>query len=209
MYTAAILRIARSSVFQNLASLLAVGALACLMGCSAMQAQNPSGALKPVNAHVVDGASHVMLKGHDVVSYFADNKHALGSAQFASQYEGVTFYFASAAHKALFDKEPTKYLPQYGGYCANGIVYGIPWGGDADSWMMLNGKLYMFGGQGSRDGFLLDVPGNTALADKYWKEEVAGNNSFWQRAKRLTLRVPHYKTGEELAKEVAAKKAKG
>jgi YHS domain-containing protein len=209
MHTAAILRVTRSSFFQNLASLVAVGALACLMGCSAMQAQNPSGALKPVNAHVVDGASHVMLKGHDVVSYFVDNKHALGSVQFASQYEGVTFYFASAAHKALFDKEPTKYLPQYGGYCANGIVYGIPWGGDADSWMMLNGKLYMFGGQGSRDGFLLDVPGNTALADKYWKDEVAGSNSFWQRAKRLTLRVPHYKTGEELAKEVAAKKAKG
>jgi YHS domain-containing protein len=209
MHTAPMLRIVRSSVFQNLASLIAVGALACLMGCSAMQAQNPSGALKPVNAHVVDGASHVMLKGHDVVSYFVDNKHALGSAQFASQYEGVTFYFASAQHKALFDKEPTKYLPQYGGYCANGIVYGIPWGGDADSWMMLNGKLYMFGGQGSRDGFLLDVPGNLALADKYWKDEVAGSNSFWQRAKRLTLRVPHYKTGEELAKEVAAKKAKG
>jgi YHS domain-containing protein len=209
MHTSSILRVARSSVFQNLASLIAVAAVACLMGCSAMQAQNPSGALKPVNAHVIDGASNVMLKGHDVVSYFVDNKHALGSAQFASQYEGVTFYFASAAHKALFDKEPTKYLPQYGGYCANGIVYGIPWGGDADSWMMLNGKLYMFGGQGSRDGFLLDVPGNLALADKYWKEEVAGSNSFWQRAKRLTLRVPHYKTGEELAKEVATKKAKG
>jgi YHS domain-containing protein len=209
MHTAPMLRIVRSSVFQNLAGLIAVGAVACLMGCSAMQAQNPSGALKPVNAHVVGGASSVMLKGHDVVSYFVDNKHALGSAQFASQYEGVNFYFASAAHKALFDKEPTKYLPQYGGYCANGIVYGIPWGGDADSWMMIGGKLYMFGGQGSRDGFLLDVPGNTALADKYWKDEVAGSNSFWQRAKRLTLRVPHYKTGEELAKEVAAKKAKG
>jgi YHS domain-containing protein len=135
MQTSAVLRVTRSSVFQNIASLLAVGLLACLMGCSAMQAQNPGGGLKPVNAHVVDGVGSVMLKGHDVVSYFVDNKHALGSAQFASQYEGVTFHFASAAHKALFDKEPTKYLPQYGGYCTNGIVYGIPWGGDADSWM--------------------------------------------------------------------------
>jgi YHS domain-containing protein len=209
MQTSAVLRVTRSSVFQNIASLLAVGLLACLMGCSAMQAQNPGGGLKPVNAHVVDGVGSVMLKGHDVVSYFVDNKHALGSAQFASQYEGVTFHFASAAHKALFDKEPTKYLPQYGGYCTNGIVYGIPWGGDADSWMMLNGKLYMFGGLGSREGFLLDVPGNLALADKYWKEEVAGSNSFWQRSKRLTFRVPHYKSGKELADLVAAKKAKG
>jgi YHS domain-containing protein len=198
-----------NSTFQSIASWLAIGAVACLMGCSAMQAQNPSGNLKPVNAHVVDGASTVILKGHDVVSYFVDNKHAQGSAQFASLYEGVTFHFASAEHKALFDKEPTKYLPQYGGYCANGIVYGIPWGGDADSWMMLGGKLYMFGGLGSREGFLLDVPGNLALADKYWKEEVAGSNSFWQRTKRLTFRVPHYKSGKDLADLVAAKKAKG
>ncbi|MGA8513970.1 MAG: YHS domain-containing (seleno)protein, partial [Burkholderiaceae bacterium] len=128
MNTSAIQRIARSSMFQNIASLLAVGLVACLMGCSAMQAQNPGGSLKPVNAHVVDGASSVMLKGHDVVSYFTQNKHALGSAQFASTYQGVQFYFSSADNKALFDKEPTKYLPQYGGYCANGIVYGIPWG---------------------------------------------------------------------------------
>jgi YHS domain-containing protein len=202
-------RILGNSTIQSVASWLAIGAVACLMGCSAMNAQNPSGSLKPVNAHVVDGASTVMLKGHDVVSYFTQNKHAQGSAQFASQYEGVTFHFASAEHKALFDKEPTKYLPQYGGYCANGIVYGIPWGGDADSWMMLNGKLYMFGGLGSREGFLLDVPGNLALADKYWKEEVAGSNSFWQRTKRLTFRVPHYKSGKDLADLVAAKKAKG
>jgi YHS domain-containing protein len=209
MNTASFVRIARSSLFQNIATLLAVGLVACLMGCSAMQAQNPVGKLSPVNAHVVDNDSTVMLKGHDVVAYFTQNTHALGSPQWTSQYEGITLRFANAQHKALFDKEPTKYLPQYGGYCANGIVYGIPWGGDADSWMMIGGKLYIFGGIGSREGFLLDVPGNIALADKYWKEEVAGSNSFWQRAKRLTLRVPHYKSGKALAEEVAAKKAKG
>jgi YHS domain-containing protein len=199
----------RTPVFQRIASLLAAGAVACLMGCSAMQAQNPSGALKPVNAHVIDSTSSVMLKGHDVVSYFTDNKHALGSAQFASQYEGVNFYFASAAHKALFDKEPAKYIPQYGGYCADGIVYGIPWGGDADTWTLHNGKLYIFGGQSSKDAFELDPAANYVLADKYWSEEIKGSNSFWQRAKRLTFKVPHYKSGKELADLVAAKKAKG
>jgi YHS domain-containing protein len=107
----------RTPILKRMASALLASALVYLMGCSAMQAQNPSGNLKPVNAHVVDNASSVMLKGHDVVSYFTDNKHALGSAQFASQYEGVNFYFASAEHKTLFDKEPTKYIPQYGGYC--------------------------------------------------------------------------------------------
>ena len=180
-----------------------------LGGCSAMTAQNPASALKPVNA-VADGADErVMLKGHDVVAYWVDGKHAPGSPQIKSVYEGVTFRFASAEHKALFDTAPAKYLPQYGGYCANGIVYGIPWGGDADTWLMNNGKLYIFGGAGSKAAFLLDVPGNTKLADKYWAEEVQGNNSMVQRSKRMVLRVPHYKSGNELermVKEAVAKK---
>ncbi len=201
-----------SSIFttlRRLAAVIAIGAATTLMGCAAINAQNPSGALKPVNAHVVDDVSAVMLKGHDVVSYFTQGKHALGSAQITSQYEGVTFRFANAEHKALFDKEPAKYIPQYGGYCANGIVYGIPWGGDADTWMIQNGKLYIFGGQGSKDGFEVDVPANMALAEKYWAEEVKGSNSFIQRTKRLMFKVPHYKSGEDIAKLVAAKKAKG
>lgn len=175
-------------------------------GCAAITAQNPGGKLTPVNAHAVQGSSRVMLKGHDVVAYFTQGKHAMGSPQFSSDYEGIKFQFASAEHKALFDKDPAKYQPQYGGYCANGIVYGIPWGGDADSWRMIDGKLYIFGGAGSRDGFFLDTPGNIKLADKYWAEEVNGSNSFWQRTKRLTLRVPHYKSGSELAAMVAASK---
>jgi YHS domain-containing protein len=191
------------SLARSIACLLFAASLA---GCGALQAQNPSSALKPVNAVAMDGDERVMLQGHDVVAYFTQGKHALGSAQIKSVYEGVTFRFASAEHKALFDKEPARYLPQYGGYCANGIVYGIPWGGDADSWRIDDGKLYIFGGAGSKAGYELDVKKNRELADKYWKEEVAGSNSFLQRGKRLVLRVPHYKSGEELAKEVAAAK---
>lgn len=185
---------------------LVLTAALLLGGCSAMVAQNPSSALKPVNA-VNDGIDErVMLRGHDVVAYFTQGRHAQGSPQFKTVYEGVTFRFASAEHKALFDREPTKYLPQYGGYCANGIVYGIPWGGNADAWLMRDGKLYIFGGRGSKAAFELDLANNVKLADGYWAAEVAGNNSWLQRYKRLVLRVPHYKTDAELAAMVAAAK---
>jgi YHS domain-containing protein len=185
---------------------LLVVAAAGLSGCAANTAQNPAGALKPVNAVAMDGDERVMLTGHDVVAYWTLGRHERGSAQFKSVYEGVSFRFMNAQHKALFDQEPKKYLPQYGGYCANGIVYGIPWGGDADTWRIDNGRLFIFGGAASKAGFELDLKTNTALADQYWREEVAGSNSFWQRTKRLILRVPHYKSGEELARAVAAAK---
>lgn len=195
-------------LFKRLAiGLLALTTLTTLGGCSAMLAQNPTSPLQPVNA-VADGAdANLMLKGADLVAYFTEQRYLQGSPQFSSRYQGVDFRFASAANKALFDTSPRKYLPEFGGYCANGIVYGIPWGGDADTWRMVDGKLYIFGGQGSKDAFELDLPGNMKLAQQYWTAEVAGNNSFWQRSKRLVLRVPHYQNGEQLAKAVADAKA--
>ena len=179
-----------------------------LSGCAALVAQNPASALTPVNA-VADGVDdRVMLKGHDVVAYFTQGQHRLGQPQIKSVYEGVTFRFASAEHKAQFDAGPVRYLPQYGGYCANGLVYGIPWGGDGDTWLIVDGKLYINGGAGSKAAFLLDVPGHIRLADKYWADEVRGSNSFLQRAKRLVFRVPHYKSGPELEQMVRQAAAK-
>ena len=196
--------------FKASAILFFLALSALLLGaCSAINAQNKGGDYKPVNATPDADGNALMLKGFDVVSYFVDNKDAMGNAQFKSDYKGITFQFANAEHKALFDREPTKYLPQFGGYCANGIVYGIPWGGDGDTWKMIDGKLYIFGGQGSKNAFLLDEKNNLTLAQKYWNEEIDGSNSFIQRSKRMLIRVPHYKSGEELAKAVAEAKAKG
>ncbi|MFZ2219110.1 MAG: YHS domain-containing (seleno)protein [Rhodoferax sp.] len=183
-------------------------ALLGLTGCGAMSAQNPSSALKPVNAVAIAPDARVMLKGADVVAYFSDGRFEQGVPQFKSTYEEVTFHFATAARKARFDQSPAAFLPQFGGYCADGLVYGIPWGGDANTWKMIDGKLYIFGGQGSKDAFELDEARNVALSQKYWAEEVQGGNSFAQRAKRMVFRVPHYKSGDELAQAVAAAKAK-
>jgi YHS domain-containing protein len=177
--------------------------------CAPLVTQSPGAGYSPVNA-VKDGEdSRVILKGADVVAYFTDHKYEQGSPAIKSVYKEVTFRFATAEHKQMFDATPEKYLPQFGGYCTNGIAYAIPWGGDADIFEMWDGKLYLFGGQGSHDAFMLDQPRFMKLAHHYWDTEVNGSNAFWQRTKRLIFRVPHYKSGEELAKEVAAAKAAG
>jgi YHS domain-containing protein len=174
-----------------------------LAGCGPLVTQNPGQGYTPVNAVSMDGESRLLLNGHDVVSYFTDGTQRMGSSEHRVEHEGVAFWFATAENRAAFEADPAKYLPQYGGYCTNGIAYGIPWGGDADSWAMIDGKLYIFGGQGSKDAFMLDPQKNLALAEKYWNEEISGGNALIQRAKRMVFRVPHYKSGEELAEAVA------
>jgi YHS domain-containing protein len=182
-------------------------AVVFLGGCSAITAQNPGGQLSPVNAIATDSDDHLVLFGADVVAYFTENRFVQGSAEYRSEFGDVDFHFASADNKALFDADPTRYIPQYGGYCTNGIVFGIPWGGNAEDFLVHNDKLYIFGGEMSKQAVMLDLDANLALADKYWNEEVGGNNSFWQRSKRLVMRVPHYQSGEEQAAAVAAARA--
>jgi YHS domain-containing protein len=181
-------------------------ALTLLAGCAPLVTQNPGGAVSPANVVSMDGNDRVMLKGADVVAYIVDAQYKQGTPSIKSVYEKITFYFASEENKRRFDAEPMKYVPQYGGYCANGTAYGIPWGGDADTWRVIDGKLYIFGGAQSRDAFLLDPQKNLALANQYWNDEVKGSNAFVQRNKRLLFKVPHYKSDAEVAAELAKQK---
>lgn len=174
-----------------------------IAGCAPMITESPGAGLSPVNAVSNGPDKHLMLFGYDVVSYFTDHREQPGNPAIKTVYKEVTFRFASPEHKTMFDADPAKYIPQFGGFCANGLVYGIPWGGDADQWEIFDGKLYIFGGKGSHDAFLLDVPRNLELAHHYWDTEVNGSNALVQRAYRLVFRVPHYKSGKELADEVA------
>jgi hypothetical protein len=159
-----------------------------------------------------DGAAdRLMLLGHDPVAYFTQNAAVRGDPAIQLQHKGVTWRFASAAHRAEFQRQPDKYMPQFGGFCANGINYAVPWGagGGPDTWRIYRGKLYVFGGQASRDQFEMDTERNLALAHRYWNDEVAGSNAFVKRWQRIVFKVPHYKTDAELQAEWEARRAAG
>lgn len=173
-----------------------------LTGCGAMLAQNPSEGYGPVNVFPGPNGETALLGGADLVAYFTEGTYRQGNSEFKTDYKGVPVLFSTQEHLSMFKAEPEKYLPQYGGYCANGIMFGIPWGGNATNYRLVDGKLYTFGGEVSQAAFELDLEPNIALADKYWAEEIEGNNSFVQRAKRLVFRVPHYQSGAEQAEMV-------
>jgi YHS domain-containing protein len=152
----------------------------------------------PYNISAEGADSRLMLNGFDPVAYHVSSQHIRGATTIKTEHDGVTYRFENEANKATFLKEPNRYVPQYGGFCANGIVYGIPWGGDGDAWKIIDGKLFIFGGQSSKNYFLMDEGANLKLADQYWQSEVNGSTAIVQRYKRLVLRVPHYKSGAEL-----------
>ncbi len=175
-------------------TLIGVTLVVILASC----ATTGTGEFGPYNISSDGNDSRLMLNGFDPVAYHAAGKHLRGRPDIKAEHDGVTYRFENEANKLIFLQTPARYAPQFGGFCANGIVYGIPWGGDGDTWQIIDGKLFIFGGQASKKYFLMDEKANLALANNYWSGEIKGGNAVIQRYKRLVLRVPHYKTGAEL-----------
>lgn len=86
-----------------------------------------------------DGA----INGYDAVAYFKENKPVKGDAKITYTWKGAVWQFASAANREAFQKNPEKYAPQYGGYCAYGLAGGYKASTQPDAWSIVNGKLYL------------------------------------------------------------------
>ena len=183
-----------------------------LMGCAnGATAAGPADQGPPFRTMSDAAADKLMLLGHDPVAYFTQNDAVAGNPAIQAQHLGVTWRFASEANKAAFLREPTRYMPQFGGFCSNGINYAVPWGagGGPNTWRIYRGKLYVFGGQASRDQFEMETELNLQRAHQYWDSEIAGSNPLFVRYKRLVFRVPHYKSDAALQAEWEAKRAAG
>jgi YHS domain-containing protein len=114
----------------------------------------------------VDGKG-VILKGYDAVAYFKQGKPLKGNPAIESTYQGVTYLFASAADKADFDKDPAKYVPQYGGFCANGVLANTE---RPNAFTVYKGKLYLCGNPDALKSFKTNIDGNIGKADTYWRQ---------------------------------------
>ena len=113
----------------------------------------------------------VILKGYDAVAYFTQKKAVKGSPKFQTTYEGAVYYFSSAADLATFKKSPGTYVPQYGGFCANGIANKQSADIDPSVFFVLKGKLYVCASPAAEKEFKSNVEVNVKKADQNWEDQ--------------------------------------
>lgn len=104
-----------------------------------LYSQNQSERIKHFNLE-----NGIAIKGYDPVSYFL-NDVKMGDKKILVKHQGVTYYFSSQKNKELFLKSPSKYEPQYGGWCSFAMGdYGEKVEIDPKTFKILDGKLYLF-----------------------------------------------------------------
>ncbi len=114
--------------------------------------------------------SSVAASGHDPVAYFTQGMPVEGSKEFESTWNDATWRFSSAENKAMFDAEPEKYAPQYGGYCAYAVSQGYTASTVPEAWSIVDGKLYLNYSLGVRKTWDQDRAGYIASANKNWPD---------------------------------------
>jgi len=85
------------------------------------------------------------IEGYDPVAYFTLHKAVKGKKEFATYYEGATYYFTSAESKGAFKQDQAAYEPQYGGWCAYAMgAKGEKVTVDPETFKIIDNKLFLF-----------------------------------------------------------------
>lgn len=113
-------------------------------------------------------AAGLILRGYDPVAYVTSGKATKGSLEFSATHNGATYHFASAANRDAFKSNPTKYEPQFGGFCAMGVALGKKLDGDPEVFRLVDGKLYLNVSPDVQKKWSEDVPTNISNATSKW-----------------------------------------
>ena len=119
-----------------------------------------------VNATSTDLA----LRGVDPVSYFTAGEPLQGEVNITAEHNGAIYRFTSEETKALFEADPERYAPAYGGYCAFGLANGYKFDGDPDVWRIVDDRLYLNLSADVAEIWQKDIPGYIETAENLWTD---------------------------------------
>ncbi len=106
------------------------------------------------------------VSGYDTVAYFTEGTAVKGKKEFSTEYMGAEWRFSTQANLDAFLAGPTKYAPQYGGYCAWAAARGYTASGDPKEWKIVEGKLYLNYDARVKAKWEKDIPGFIEKANK-------------------------------------------
>ena len=123
----------------------------------------------------------VAILGYDPVAYFNVGKAVKGKKEIAANYQGVIYKFSSNENKDAFVKNPSKYEPQYGGWCA----YAMGSAGEKveinpETFKIIDGKLYLYYNaylNNTLKSWNKDESNLKSKADNNWKKIYKGEKS--------------------------------
>ena len=109
------------------------------------------------------------LHGVDPVAFIEIGNRVEGRAEYSAVHEGVAYYFSTEENQETFEDDPSRYLPENGGFCTYGVSVGKKFDGDPQFASVVNGKLYVFLNEEIFQLYQKDRAGTIAKAAENWR----------------------------------------
>lgn len=108
--------------------------------------------------------------GVDPVAFIDIENRISGTAKLTAVHDGVAYYFSSQDNVDKFEKNPSRYQPQNGGFCTFGVSVGKKFDGNPQYADIVDDKLYVFLNEDIYKEYLKDRKGTIRKAEKSWKK---------------------------------------
>ncbi len=129
-------------------------------------------ALDPVNT---SWFGNLAIKGYDPVAYFLEDSAVKGKKSHQLEWGGATWQFSSAENKTMFENDPDKYAPQYGGYCAWAVSQNTTADIEPEQFTITQGKLYLNYNKSVKNTWLKTIETNIETGNKNWPKLLSGS----------------------------------
>jgi hypothetical protein len=120
------------------------------------------------DAPAVFMAQGVAIHGVDPVAYFDALGPVAGSHSNRLMWRNAFWLFSSVQNMSLFERDPYRFAPQYGGYCALSLSQGAVSKTQPDAWAIHAGKLYLTHSVVALDRWQKTPDRFIAMADTHW-----------------------------------------
>ncbi|MGF1462500.1 MAG: YHS domain-containing (seleno)protein [Maricaulaceae bacterium] len=114
-------------------------------------------------------ASQIGMSGYDPVTYFDRSKPEVGRDVWTAKHDGVTYKFWKRTSRDKFKANPVKYLPQFGGHCADNVRKNKIVAASPTVYEKIQGQLYLFQSQSAKNKFMQDAQQNILTARLRWQ----------------------------------------
>jgi len=83
------------------------------------------------------------INGRDVVSFYSEDGPVKGKKKYSYEYDDTKWRFSSKENRDLFAQDPTKYIPEFGGFCPVALADNHSKIGKSTHYTVVDDKLYL------------------------------------------------------------------
>jgi YHS domain-containing protein len=123
------------------------------------------------NAKHINTEKSVAIQGYDPVAYFESSKATKGTKEITTTFQDAVYYFATESNKTTFLKNPSQYIPEFGGFCAYGMSEGHEAPIQPEAFTIVDNKLYLNYSLKAKELWLKDQKNRIQKANENWNKQ--------------------------------------